>query len=162
MSRNPTTLKCKSEGGDFKLENKVKRQKLLAPKGPITSEKWQTVNRALDDFDEVYGAISDLISIKDENGVHTFDFSEEIFVWRAVLRSSKMISEENVSSVPRNIHGMPLSTDLVDLPDKLKKARKDFFRQIEKGTKIEQAKCEPLKVTDAELQLQLATFYAKD
>ena len=53
VSYSSTTLKCKSEGGDFKLENKVKRQKLLAPKGPITSEKWQTVNRALDDFDEV-------------------------------------------------------------------------------------------------------------
>ena len=35
MSYSKNSLKNKSEGGDFILEGKVQRQKLIAPKGPI-------------------------------------------------------------------------------------------------------------------------------
>ena len=48
----------KSQGGDFVLEGKVKRQKLLAPKGSIKAETWRTLSRALDTFDEVYSNVS--------------------------------------------------------------------------------------------------------
>ena len=34
MSYSTSTLNNKSQGGDFILEGKVKRQKLIAPKGP--------------------------------------------------------------------------------------------------------------------------------
>ena len=158
VSYSTSKLKFKSEGGDFKLESKVQRQKLLAPKGPTTSTKWQTINRALDEFDEVYGALSNILSMGDENGQHNFDFSDEIFMWRAVLRSSKMLSEENKFHIPRNIYGTFLSSDLLDLPTQLHKLRKEFFRQVENGTKIENVKYSPIKVTDREIELQLATF----
>ena len=47
------------------LEEKVKRQKLLAPKGPITSSTWRTISRSLDEFDEIYSAVSAFLHLKD-------------------------------------------------------------------------------------------------
>lgn len=54
MSYSTSTLNNKSQGGDFILEGKVKRQKLIAPKGPIQGKTWQMLSRALDSFDEIY------------------------------------------------------------------------------------------------------------
>ena len=41
MSYSCTTQKGESQGGDFILEGKVKRQKLIAPKGPIKGDMWK-------------------------------------------------------------------------------------------------------------------------
>ena len=65
MSYSTSTLIGKSKGGDFMLEEKVKRQKLLAPKGPITSSTWRTISRSLDEFDEIYSAVSAFLHLKD-------------------------------------------------------------------------------------------------
>ena len=44
------SIKGKSQGGDFILEGKVQRQKLIAPKGAIKRETWKTLARCLDNF----------------------------------------------------------------------------------------------------------------
>ena len=58
MSYSTTTIPSKSQGGDFILEGKVKRQKLIAPKGPIKSPMWQTLSRCLDTFDLIYDLVT--------------------------------------------------------------------------------------------------------
>ena len=124
MSFNTTTLMGKSQGGDFVLERKVKRQKLLAPKGSMKAETWRTLSRALENFDEVH--VSSKFKLRDP------DMQNEIITWRAVVRSSKYLSSPNYSSVPKNIYGEFLYDNLNDFVDVVSKHKK-VWDTIEKG-----------------------------
>ena len=77
MSYNTTSISEKRKGGDFLLEEKVKRQKLIAPKG-------QTISRSLDEFDEIYSASFPCLNVNGADFAPKKDIAQEIFEWRAV------------------------------------------------------------------------------
>ena len=87
MSYSESKNASKSQGGDFILEGKVKRQKLIAPKGPIKSKTWQTISRFFDSFDRVFETLSSRLNLDDGEGYHNLYYANEILSWRAVLRS---------------------------------------------------------------------------
>ena len=95
----------KSQGGDFVLEGKVKRQKLLAPKGSIKAETWRTLLRALDTFGEVYSNVSSKFKLRDPDMQQSVNLHIEIISWAAALQLSKYLSSRNYSSVSKNIYG---------------------------------------------------------
>ena len=51
LSTNETDSKC--QGSDFMLEEKIKRQKELAPKGVVSSKTWQRVSRSIDKVEDI-------------------------------------------------------------------------------------------------------------
>ena len=151
----------KSQGGDFVLEGKVKRQKLLAPKGSIKAETWRTLSRALDTFDEVYSNVSSKLKLRDPDMQQSVNLQNEIITWRAVLRSSKYLSSPNYSSVPKNIYGEFLSDDLNDFVDNVVNKRKKVWDTIEKGkTPITDVKYDFLNVVRGKMMEDL--LYVKD
>ena len=79
VSYSTTTISGKSKDGDFLLEEKVKRQKLIAPTGPITDATWQTISRSLDEFDEIYSASSPCLNLKGPDFAPKKDIDQEIF-----------------------------------------------------------------------------------
>ena len=79
MSFSTTTLMGKSQGGDFVLEGKVKRQKPLAP-GSIKAETWRTLSRALDTFDEVYSNVSSNLKLRDPHIQQSVNLQNEIIL----------------------------------------------------------------------------------
>ena len=161
MSFSTTTLMGKSQGGDFVLEGKVKRQKLLAPKGSIKAETWRTLSRALDTFDEVYSNVSSKLKLRDPDMQQSVNLQNEIITWRAVLRSSKYLSSPNYSSVPKNIYGEFLSDDLNDFVDNVVNKRKKVWDTIEKGkTTITDVKYDFLNVVRGKMMEDL--LYIKD
>ena len=146
MSYSETKNSCKSQGGDFILEGKVKRQKLIAPKGPIKSHTWQTLSRALDVFDKVYDSVSLKLNLPDGEGYHNSYFANEVLTWRAVLRSSNYFSRDNFGQLPKNIYDEQLSADLVDFSQKVKRRRLTCWEMVEKGEFIHEIKCQYLNV----------------
>ena len=50
---NTSTLVLNHQGGDFCLENKIRRHKMVAPKGIVTNSTWHTISRGLDKIEKV-------------------------------------------------------------------------------------------------------------
>ena len=48
-----SNLNDKCQGGDFLLEQKIRRQKMLCPKGNPDEKVWEQVSGAVDDVDEI-------------------------------------------------------------------------------------------------------------
>ena len=55
------------QGGDFCLENKIKRHKLIAPKGKISNDTWRTISRGLDTVEKVQKHATELLEMKDDD-----------------------------------------------------------------------------------------------
>ena len=107
-------LEMNHQGGDFCLENKIKRLKLIAPKGRITNGMWRMLCRGLDDIEEVYNNASESLSLGDGETYKDTDLYNEIVSWRSVLRLSEMLSGTEQENVIKNIFGEPLNSDLDD------------------------------------------------
>ena len=59
----------KSQGGDFILEGKIKRQKMLATKGSDDLNMWRRVSRCLNDIIIITGNINTSLNIHETDGV---------------------------------------------------------------------------------------------
>ena len=70
----------KHQGGDFILEGKVQRQKILASKRSDTETMWQNVSCSLDDIINITKSVNDKFHIHDLNGE-----SFKVLRWRALL-----------------------------------------------------------------------------
>ena len=146
MSFSTTTLPGKSQGGDFILEGKVKRQKLIAPKGPVKGETWKVLSRSLDGFDEIYSSVSEKLKLRDPDATRNVDLGGEIITWRAVLRSSEYLLKGNFSGTSKNIYGESLSEDMANLSQNASNKRKTFWQIIESGENIANVKYNLLRV----------------
>ena len=51
FSTTESISKC--QGGDFALEEKIKKQKSIAPKGTVNSKTWQKISRSIDKVEHV-------------------------------------------------------------------------------------------------------------
>ena len=87
------------------MKGKVQRQKVIAPRGAIKNETWQTLSRCLDDFDEIYSSVASKLKLRDLDTARAIDLVDEITKWRAMLRSSSYLERENYSDLPKIIYG---------------------------------------------------------
>ena len=79
-----TDREGKHQGGDFCLEQKVKRQKMLASKGVDTENMWQIVSRGLDAITAVTSSANEALSYHDIDGERNINMSYEILRFRAL------------------------------------------------------------------------------
>ena len=94
----------RGQGADFLLKQKIKRQKMLSPKGPVDKTTWQKISRCVDKVDKIYSNVASYFKLSEENDQRIPLLSEEILEWRAVLRHSKFLNYEDPNNV-YNIHG---------------------------------------------------------
>ena len=71
LTFSSTTLSSKNQGGDFMLEQKIQRQKMLAPKGVVEKHTWQQISRSIDKIDEIHNNASNLMNISDNPQITT-------------------------------------------------------------------------------------------
>ena len=81
ISKNPS----KHQGGDFIVEVKVRRQKMLASKGVNSEKMWREVARSLNDIDEVSKKLNKKLSLHEVGGNRNVSINFEILHWRALL-----------------------------------------------------------------------------
>ena len=84
------------------LEQKVKRQKMLAPKGVVKKETWKCVSRSVDDVNVVCKNAFQFLQISDNTRSRSILLSPEIKEWTAILRDSEYLFQENGNSIVYN------------------------------------------------------------
>ena len=100
------------QGGDFCLEGKIKRLKMVAPKVRISNELWRRIARGLDDIGEICERTNRNLDISEQDEYRDVDLYDEIVSWRAVIRCSEMLSHHHKDDAILNIYKEPLSEDV--------------------------------------------------
>ena len=99
-----TSLDLNHEGGDFCLENKIKKHKLIAPKGRVSDEMWLRISRGLDTIEEISDHTSQMLKFEENILYRNVDIYDEVVKWRAILRSSNILSARKEEGVIKNIY----------------------------------------------------------
>ena len=137
FSFSSTDIDARNQGGDFLLEQKVKRQKMLAPKGVVKKETWKCVSRSVDDVDVVCKNTFQFLQILDNTRSRSILLSPEIKEWTVILRDSEYLFQENGNSIVHNINGEELNEELSDLSINLTEKHKKFWTAHANGIKLE-------------------------
>ena len=156
-SFNTSTLPLNHQGGDFCLENKIKRHKLIAPKGRISNDTWFTISRGLDAIEKVYENGAKLLEIEEEDQYRDTDLYNEIVSWRAVLRSSCMLYGKAEENVTKNIYGEPLHTELDDITFKTEEKMEHYWSLAGAGTPLQNIRYQKLNKTHQNQDTELDT-----
>ena len=99
---NTSTLDLNHQGGDFCLENKIKRHKMVAPKGNVSNSTWRTISRGLDKVKKVQEHGEEMLDTRNDDRYTDTELYNEIFSWRAVLRSSGMLQGTKEEGLIKN------------------------------------------------------------
>ena len=137
MAFSSSNLEKNHQGGDFCLETKIKRHKMIAPKGRITNATWRYLSRGLDELEKVYENAAQILKIDDGESYRDIDLYDEIVSWRAVLRSSGMLECREEEGVVKNIYGEIISMELDDLTIKLDNKMKHYWEKAKEGTPLQ-------------------------
>ena len=121
-----TESMSKCQGGDFVLEEKIKEQKGIAPKGIVNSKAWQKISRSIDKVEHVIDNVKKNLGISNVNSERNILLENEIMEWRAVLRLSSFILNSKCDFI-QNIYGEKLIDDLISLTRNLKNKREEYF-----------------------------------
>jgi len=135
----------KAQDGDFVLEQIIKRQKMLCPKGKISSEIWEKVSNAVDTVDEILCNF-DHLSVLERNRKRITNVSHEVFQWRCYLRSSCYFERSLLFNNPISIYGDVLSKDMINLSVNATNLRKSYWKQALGGTPMKSIRYKTLKV----------------
>ena len=121
MSFNECHIVGKSQGGEFVLEEKVKRQKLFAPKGPVKAQTCYRyiviIYRSLPRCFWIY-LFPCLVKGLNSNSSRVTDLQAEVLTWQTVFfRSWSFLNKENFGDLPKNKYGEFPSADIMNLTD---------------------------------------------
>ena len=114
------------QGADFILEEKVKSQKSIAPKGIVSAKVWQRISRSVDKLENLDKKTKWLLNLNREITSRNMLLENETIQWRALLRLSNYISG-NESNRLTNIYGEPLHEDMRNLSGNAKKKVMQYF-----------------------------------
>ena len=112
-------LEYNHQGGDFSLENKIKRHKMVAPKGNVTNDMWKRVTRSIDSIENICKTTNRNLGFSEDDHYKDVNLHEEIVHWRAVLRKSEIISSQDSVGFITNIYKEPLNSKLESLTEVL-------------------------------------------
>ena len=133
MTFTSSELEKNHQGGDFCLENKIKRLKMIAPKGRISNSTWQTLCRGIDKIERVYENAAEILQIDDGEKHQEIDLYDEIVSWRAVLRSSHMLECRLEEGIVKNIYGEVISMEVDDLAIQLENKMDRYWQKAREG-----------------------------
>ena len=137
-------LNHNNQGGDFVLEEKIKRHKIIAPKGSISKETWKIISKSIDDIESIYVSVKKMLGLESDETYRDIGLYHEIVKWRAVLRSSQLLENPNEQSI-KNIYET-LSGDIDNLTEKLNENINYFWSEVASGIPIEKVKLNVFKV----------------
>ena len=135
------------QGGDFCLEGKIKRHKMVSPKGAVSKEMWKSISRGLDTIEKICDKVKCNLHLSDEESNREVDLYDEIVTWRAVLRESEFLVPGDEDLVPKNIYKESLCSDIIELTEKAIDKMKKYWQNVANG---KTKKNEYLKVIDDE------------
>ena len=146
LSFSTNSAVSRNQGGDFQLEQKIQKQKAIAPKGIIAGTVWQRISRSLDKITGIYDHSCNMLGTSEVTQSRTIILKEETLEWRAVLRHSKFL-RNNSEKFVHNIYGEELSDDLIDFPTKLNEKRLLYWNIAKSGVSLENITYNILKAT---------------
>ena len=120
-------LEHNHQGGDFLFEGKIKRHKMVVPKGQISADTWRTISRGIDEIELIFKKAEEYLNVDTKDVYRDADLYHEIVSWRALLRSSEMLDTYQLKGDVRNIYGEILPDDLVGLTENAAAMMYDFF-----------------------------------
>ena len=135
-----TSTDLNHQGGDFCLENKIKRHKMVAPKGIINNNIWRTISRGLDKIEKIQHHGEQMVGAGNSNRYTDTELYHEIVTWRAVLRSSGMLQKDEEEGIIKNIYGELLSPDSDDFTCKLESKMQEYWDIVALGTPLQHIK----------------------
>ena len=114
LSFNKSNLPHNHQGGDFCLEEKIKKHKMVAPKGPVSNETWKKISRGLDEIEKICNKLVNNLRLATEEYYKEPNMYNEIVAWRALLRESMTLQKSEGEDAILNLYGEPLSMSLED------------------------------------------------
>ena len=136
----------KHQGGDFILEGKVRRQKMLASKGSDTQKMWREIARSLDDIEEVSKKLNEVLNLHDNENHRNTNLSLEILRWRALLRHDGYLLKNNCKNLAYSMYGEPLSVDIINLSENAKEKMSSYFQIMEEKGRVHKGEISWLQV----------------
>ena len=112
MAFSDSALDLNHQGGDFCLEGKIKRHKMVAPKGDVTEDTWCKISRGIDGIEAICDGVSAKLKADQKESYRLHKNYQEIVHWRAVLRSSGIVCNFQEMGVVKNIYGETLSENM--------------------------------------------------
>ena len=114
------------QGADFILEEKVKNQKSIAPKGIVSVKIWQRISRSVDKVKSLDKKAKWFLNLNREITSRKMLLENETIEWRALLRLSNYITDSESNRLT-NIYGEPLHEDMRNLSGNAKKKSNAMF-----------------------------------
>ena len=103
---------------------------MIAPKGPVSNGTWKRISRGLDKIDNIYKSTAEKLDLFDEERYRQADIYDEIISWRAVLRSSGILTHFEEEGLVKNIYGESLSLDLDGFTEKLTEKMETYWDTV--------------------------------
>ena len=82
MTFTSSCLEYNHKGGDFILEGKIKKHKMVAPKGNISADTWRTISRGINEIDEICEKAEENFHVLKDDTYRDIDFYDEIAAWQ--------------------------------------------------------------------------------
>ena len=149
VSFTSSNLDYNHQGADFSLEGKIKRHKMVAPKGIVTNERWKRVSRSIDKIESICKYINASLGFTDENAYSDVNLYSEIMHWRAVLRRSEMIANPEAEGVVRNIYNEPINPVLESLTEILNEKMFFTWNRVLQGKQFAKNMCVYIQIKEA-------------
>ena len=135
------------EGGDFKLENKNKCIKAIAPKGKKGEDMWKRIIRCTEDVTSVVKSGKFFLRLSRKQTSRRTPIENAIVKFRAYLRHKDFLTVG--SSFVQNANGTRLNDALKNFPKILQEKRTLFWDMVASGTPMQSVRYENILV-DAE------------
>ena len=133
---NPNSdVKNNHEGGDFKLENQIKKIKSLTPKGKKDKEMWRRTVRSTPEVTKVLKHGKEMLKMSDLCLSRKVQSEREIMKWRAHLRHSKYLTVK--APFVQSIYGVRLNDALSNFSEVLKSKRLKYWEMVRDGTAMQ-------------------------
>ena len=116
------------QGGDFMLEQRVKRMRMISPKGAMSTEMWERVARNVDPVGKIVNTGMSLLNIheNDQYSIRFAPIEKELVKWIAQLRFTGYLHTS--SEFVLDIHGNLLNAELKNFIENIGLYRKEYFK----------------------------------
>ena len=128
-------VKNNHEGGDFKLENEIKRIKSITPKGKKTEDTWKKTIRCAKKVAKVIKHGKKMLHLSRKDVSRKASIEHAIIKYRACIRHRQFLSHDTGTIV--STKGEVLNGALVNLKTCLRDKRKLYWMKVQEGTPLQ-------------------------